>query len=199
VGRCLYARRPRPAIQGRRMNSNGVGNILEALIALSSNAMSSLPRTCRYASSEIQIPPGSAIPSSRAAIFTPSPKMSSPSKMTSPRLIPMRNSMRRSSTAFCSFGGNAPLDFRRAMHRIHHACKFDQESVARGFYDSTARFRDSGVDERRTKRFESRVGPFLVGTHKPAVTCDICRQDCFQPPFNSISGQIHCSQKRRAS
>ena len=45
----------------------------------------------------VQIPPGSAIPSSRAAILTPSPIRSpSLSSTTSPRWMPIRNSMRLS-------------------------------------------------------------------------------------------------------
>src|ERR1700722_1133049 len=39
---------------------------------------------------EISTPPGSQRPSNRAAMFTPSPRMSSPSIKTSPRLTPMR-------------------------------------------------------------------------------------------------------------
>ena len=35
------------------------------------------------------MPPGSAMPSSRAAMLTPSPRMSSPSTRTSPRWTPM--------------------------------------------------------------------------------------------------------------
>src|SRR5438034_621061 len=42
------------------------------------------------------IPPGLAMLSNRAATLTPSPKISSPSTITSPRLTPMRNWMRRS-------------------------------------------------------------------------------------------------------
>src|SRR5215471_16842364 len=44
----------------------------------------------------MQMPPGSAIPSRRAATLTPSPRMSSPSIRMSPRLIPIRDSIRRS-------------------------------------------------------------------------------------------------------
>src|SRR4051812_19569067 len=40
------------------------------------------------------MPPGSANPSSRAAMLTLSPKRSAPSTTTSPTLMPMRNSMR---------------------------------------------------------------------------------------------------------
>src|SRR4051812_23517848 len=44
----------------------------------------------------MQTVPGCASASSRAATLTPSPNMSSPSTMTSPRLTPIRNSRRRS-------------------------------------------------------------------------------------------------------
>ena len=44
-----------------------------------------------------QMPPAGASGSSRAATLTPSPKMSSPSAITSPRLIPMRSSSRSSA------------------------------------------------------------------------------------------------------
>ena len=43
------------------------------------------------------MPPGSAMPSRRAATFTPSPSRSSPFTITSPRLMPMRNASRFSS------------------------------------------------------------------------------------------------------
>src|SRR5258708_2366450 len=39
------------------------------------------------------MPPGSAMPSRRTATFTPSPKMSAPSMMTSPTLMPIRKSI----------------------------------------------------------------------------------------------------------
>jgi len=44
----------------------------------------------------MQTVPGWASASSRAAMLTPSPKMSSPSMITSPRLTPIRSSRRRS-------------------------------------------------------------------------------------------------------
>jgi hypothetical protein len=40
---------------------------------ISTKLTATLPYTCRHASSEIEMPPGSAIPSSLAAIMTPSP------------------------------------------------------------------------------------------------------------------------------
>ena len=41
----------------------------------STKLAATLPCTCRQASSEIEMPPGSAIPSIRAAMLTPSPGM----------------------------------------------------------------------------------------------------------------------------
>ena len=65
----------------------------------------SLSRTWRQASSDKQTLPGSQIAWSLAAMFTPSPMRSpSASSMTSPRCMPVRISMRRSSArpAFCA-------------------------------------------------------------------------------------------------
>ena len=63
----------------------------------SSKAKATLSRTWSRTTRLTQIPPGSASPSSRAATFTPSPKMSCASTITSPRLMPMRNLNRCSS------------------------------------------------------------------------------------------------------
>src|SRR5215472_15658536 len=63
----------------------------------SSKAMSRRSRTCSCAAALRQIPPGSASASRRAAMLTPSPKMSPSSMMMSPTLMPMRNSMRRAT------------------------------------------------------------------------------------------------------
>ena len=58
---------------------------------------STLPRTCSYTAREMQIPPAGASGSSRAAMLTPSPRMSSPSMTMSPTLMPMRRRRRRAS------------------------------------------------------------------------------------------------------
>ena len=47
----------------------------------------------------MQMPPGSAMLSSRAAMLTPSPKMSCGSTITSPILMPTRKAMRLSSAS----------------------------------------------------------------------------------------------------
>ena len=63
----------------------------------SAKASGSLSRTWSQAMSETHRPPGSQIDSRRAAMLTPSPKMSLPSMMMSPTLMPARNTMRLSS------------------------------------------------------------------------------------------------------
>jgi hypothetical protein len=53
-----------------------LGDVLDGLTAWapkSSKASSSFPFTCSWTLREIEMPPGSASPSRRAAIFTPSP------------------------------------------------------------------------------------------------------------------------------
>ena len=82
-----------------------------------------------------QIPPGSASPSSRAATLTPSPKMSASSEMMSPRLIPIRNSMRRSA-GFGRCALHFALDVDGATNRVDDAGELDQEAVAGGFDDA---------------------------------------------------------------
>jgi hypothetical protein len=57
----------------------------------------SLFLTCSNTEPETSTPPGSASCCSLAAMLTPSPKRSPPSTITSPRLMPIRSSMRRPS------------------------------------------------------------------------------------------------------
>ncbi len=64
---------------------------------MSWKAMPALPRTYSSTLPETQIPPGSAMPSRRAAMLTPSPKMSPSCSTMSPTLMPTRNSSRRSA------------------------------------------------------------------------------------------------------
>ena len=70
---------------------------LSVCVPPSSNAVSRRSRTSSCTRLDMQMPPGGAISCRRAATLTPSPKMSSPSTMMSPRLMPMRKAMRRSS------------------------------------------------------------------------------------------------------
>src|ERR1035438_4838420 len=94
----------------------------------------------------MQMPPGSAMPSSRAATLTPSPKMSSPSIMISPILIPIRVLHLRADCARCLLR-HFPLNCNCARHGIDGACELDQHAVA-GRLDDPALVRgDGGINE----------------------------------------------------
>ena len=80
-----------------RYTRTGLTIFLRLCSPRSSKTQSSRSRTWSCTIADTQIPPGSATPSSRAAMLTPSPWMSPSSTMMSPELIPTRNSMRRSS------------------------------------------------------------------------------------------------------
>ena len=83
------------------------------------------------------------MPSSRAAILTPSPIRSpSASSTTSPRWTPMRNSMRRVGRHARVALDHAVLHLDRAAHRVDHAAELDEAAVA-GALD------DAPVDARR--------------------------------------------------
>ena len=80
------ARRGRDGDRGDPIGPHGLAMFLTCCSPRSSKARSSLSRTCRAPQRETQIPPGSARASSRAAMLTPSPKMSPSSMMMSPTI-----------------------------------------------------------------------------------------------------------------
>ena len=107
---------------------------------------------------EMQMPPGSASASSRAATLTPSPKMSSPSAMTSPTLTPMRNLMRRSPVASGFAVDHPTLHLGGTAHRIDDARKLHEQAAAGGFDDAAAVLLDLRVARcRRTALWRSWV------------------------------------------
>ena len=83
-----------------------------------------------------------AKPSSRAATFTPSPKMSSSSTMTSPRLTPIRSVITLSA-------GKSELRACRPrwISAAHYAWKLSQYSVAGRLKDTTLVLIDLGIDD----------------------------------------------------
>ena len=84
---------------------------------------------------ETQMPPGSASCSSRAAMLTPSPCRSVPSTITSPRLTPMRTSMRWSSGRPCVPLRHAALDVDGAFDRVDDARELGEKPVAHQLED----------------------------------------------------------------
>ncbi len=114
---------------------------------ISSKARSSLPAASSCTRAETQMPPGSARPSSRAAILTPSPKMSPSSTMMSPRWMPMRNSMRLSGWHGGVPLGHRRLDLGRAAQRVDDAGELDQQAVAGGLDDAARCSAIFGIDQ----------------------------------------------------
>ena len=107
--------------------------------------------------------------------------------MMSPTLMPMRNSIRRSSETSALLG-HAALDFHGAAHRIDGACKLNQGTVTRGLDDAAAMLRDLGIDDFAPVRLECSKRAFLVEAHQPAVAGDIGSKDGCQPPFDTRFG-----------
>ena len=138
---------------------------------MSSKAKSSLSRTWSRTTRLTQIPPGSAKASSRAATFTPSPKMSRPSMMMSPRLIPIRNSMRRSRhTALRSAISRCTSTAQRtASTTLANSTSSPSPVVL------TMRPRCSLIFGSASSRAapSARKGAFLIRPHQPRIASDI--------------------------
>ena len=79
--------------------------------------------------SEMQIPPGLAIPSSRAAIFTLSPSRSPPRTITSPTCTPIRNADDDPQKHPGSFARGHP-GLCSALDGIHRARELGQDTIA---------------------------------------------------------------------
>src|SRR5205807_6974308 len=112
-----------------------------------SKAQSSRPQTWSCTIADTQMPPGSATPSSRAAMLTPSPWMSPSSTMMSPRIdadaefdapVFRRGGIPRPHPALHGHGAGDRLDDAR---------KFDQEPVAGRLDDAAPMLGDHRVDQ----------------------------------------------------
>ena len=154
--RRLSARRLGPRRAGRRGRVEPATTCRPAPAArCSSAAARRCPRRrgragCRHGRAPIRrrrCRPARRCSRSRAATLTPSPKMSSSSTMMSPRLMPMRNSMRRSSAHVGIALAHAALDLGGAGDRVHHARELDQHAVAGQLDDAALVLGDPGVDQ----------------------------------------------------
>ena len=125
----------------------------------------------------MQIPPGSASASRRAATLTPSPKMSSSSTMTSPRLMPMRNLMRRSSGSIGLAVDHPALHLGGAAHRVDDAGEFRQHAVAGVLDDAAPVLLDLRIDQLPEMRLEALVRAFLVRAHQARIARHIGGED----------------------
>ena len=155
----------------------GWAMFLRVCSPMSSNAKSSLSPIWSRTVPDTQMPPGSAMPSSRAAMLTPSPWMSSSSMITSPRLTPMRHSMRTSV---------ASSALRSAIPRCHSVA---QRIASTTLANSTSRpspvvltmppvmLGDRRVDQFGAQRLQPRQRAFFVRAHQPRIARDIGGED----------------------
>src|SRR5215469_6831002 len=117
----------------------------------------------------MQMPPGSAMLSSRAATLTPSPRMSLPSIRMSPRLIPILNNIRRSEGTPSLRSAIAACT---AFDCIDHREKLQQHPVSVGLDDATAmlgqqRIGDGAVFAERAS------GTDLINAHQAGIAGDV--------------------------
>ena len=154
-----------------RYTRTGRAMFLSACSPISSKSRSSRPRGSSCTRAETQIPPGSAMPSSRAATLTPSPKMSPSSTTMSPWLMPMRNSMRRSAATSALRSAISRLHRDGAAHRVDDAGELDQHPVAGGLDDAArdARRSSGSISSRRSAR-SARQRALLVLARSAANT-----------------------------
>ena len=110
-------------------------------------------------------------------MFTPSPKMSSPSAMISPRLMPTRNSIRSSGWGDPVAIGHPPLHLRGAPDGVNDAGEFGQEAVAGVLHDPAPVLGDLRIDQLLEVSFEPLVRPLLVLPHQARVPRHIGGED----------------------
>ena len=108
--------------------------------------------------------------------------------MTSPRLIPMRNLMRRSSGAGFAVD-HRPLQFHGTAHRVDDAREFRQHAIAGILDDAAGMLADLRVEELAAMRLEALVCALLVRPHQPRILDDIGAEDCRQPPLDPFLRQ----------
>src|SRR5260370_16317142 len=102
---------------------------------MSSNEKSSLSRTWSRTTRVMQIPPGSASASKRAATFTPSPKMSPRSHDD---VAEIDADAKHDTPINCFIGvprRHLSLHLHRAAHPIDDAAKFREKAIATPFHD----------------------------------------------------------------
>ena len=137
------------------------------------------------------MPPGSAMLSSRAAMLTPSPKMSWGSTITSPILMPTRNAMRLSSTSPIVSSLMRALELHSSSDRFDRAWKLCQEPIAGVFHDAAAVFRDCGLDSVRQERCQFGMRRLFVVMHKSRIASHVGGQYRRQPALDPDWPLLH--------
>ena len=97
------------------------------------------------------MPPGSARPSSRAAMFTPSPNRSPPRTITSPTCTPIRN-LSVAPQACADQPGEGLLNRNGALDGIHCAGELGQDAITSRVGDPSAMLGNQPVHDLRDRR-----------------------------------------------
>ena len=118
------------------------------------------------------------MPSSRAAILTPSP-IRSPSALLDD--VAEMNADAELDAALGRHAGvaldHAVLHLDRAAHRVDHAAELDEAAVAGALDDAPVMRGDGGIDQIAAQPPEPRQRAILVRAGEPAVADDVGDQD----------------------
>lgn len=113
---------------------------------------------------EMQMPPGSASGSSRAAMLTPSP-------IRSPSLLDDIAKMDTDTKLHAALGWKASVPlYHTVLHldgasdSIDDASELDENAIARAFDDTSVVQRDSRIEQITTESTQPRKRPLLVGS-----------------------------------
>ncbi len=165
----------------------GCGMFLTSMAPRSSKSTSSLVATWRCTASDTQIPPTSACASNRAAMFTPSPYTSpSSSTITSPRLMPIRYSIRHSRRQHRVALGHQALCVDGGLHGLHGRRKLDEQPIAGALDDAAAVVEHDGI-RLVAVRLEDGERAFFVLGHHSRVAGHVHHHDRGQAPARHSS------------
>jgi len=83
---------------------------------------------------------------------------------------------------------NPLLDLDRAGHSVYRTGELDQRPVAHELDHRARMGRDHWIDDLAPQRLEPSQGPGLVNSHEARVSDYISRQNCCEPPLNTLYG-----------
>src|SRR5215831_12454756 len=112
--------------------------------------------------------------------------MSSPSMITSPRLIPDAEGDALVLGDLDIAIDHSALDFDRTAHRVDDAREFREHAVAGGLDDAATVLADLRIDQLSAMRFQAFERAFLVRSHQPRVTRDIGGEDRGETPLDGL-------------
>src|SRR5438477_826583 len=121
--------------------------------------------------------------------------MSPSSTITSPELMPTRNSMRWSCEIVVVL--SHPLLHRDGTgDRFDDARELDQDAVASSLENTTLVLGYLRLDQLPADGFQARQGAGLILTHKPAIPSDISREDRGEPTLDPFCFQRFLPERR---